>query len=96
VAGCVEESDRLAIFKGDLVGTDMLGNTSGFPRHHVRTPDVVEQFGLTVVYMSHDCGNRRPVAVTGFVFFLFSQADRFLDFYTYEFDFKTELFSNEC
>ncbi len=59
VAGGVEEGYLLAVGEGHMIGTDMLGNTAGLTRNDVSLADIVEQRGLAVVDMTHDCNNRR-------------------------------------
>src|SRR6185437_399816 len=50
----VEESDMLAAGQRDVVGTDVLRDTTGFTRHDIGLADVVEQRRLTVVDVTHD------------------------------------------
>ena len=49
----VDEGDFLAMVV-DLVGTDVLGDASGFRRDDIGVPDGVEEGGLAVVDVSHD------------------------------------------
>jgi len=60
VAGRVEEGDRLVAVM-DLVGADVLGDSTGLPRHHLRFPDRVEQRRLAVIDMAHHRNHRRPL-----------------------------------
>ncbi len=43
----------------DLIGPDVLGDTTGLTTDDVRRPDRVEQFRLAVVNMTHDGHDRR-------------------------------------
>ena len=54
VARRVDERDRLAAGRDDLVGADVLGDAAGFARHHIGVADRVEQRGLAVIDMAHD------------------------------------------
>ena len=54
VARRVDEGDRLAAGRDDLVGADVLSDAAGFARHHVGVADRVEQRGLAVIDMAHD------------------------------------------
>ncbi len=56
----IEEGDLLAVLF-DLVGADMLGDATGFARHHVGFADRVEQRGLAVVDVAHDGHDRRAM-----------------------------------
>ena len=42
-----------------VVGTDVLGNATGFARRHFGGADVVQQRGFTVVNVAHDGHDRR-------------------------------------
>ena len=66
VARGVEEGDVTTVLKGDIVGTDVLGNASGLTRNHIGLADIVEKRGLTVVDMTHYRDDRR----TGYEIFL--------------------------
>ncbi len=50
----IEEGDMLAILELDVVGTDVLGDTTGLTGDDVSVTDVVEQRGLTVIDVTHD------------------------------------------
>ena len=59
----VDERDLplLAVhFRGDLVGTDVLGDAARFAGRHVGVPDRVEELGLAVVDVAHHGHHRRP------------------------------------
>ena len=58
VARGVEEGDHATV-GFDVVGTDVLGNTTGFAGGNLGTTDIVEQRGLTVVNVTHDGHDRR-------------------------------------
>ena len=50
----VDEGDRLAAGRDDLIGADVLSDAAGFARDHIGVADRVEQRGLAVVDMAHD------------------------------------------
>ncbi|MNZ67818.1 hypothetical protein D3C78_860740 [compost metagenome] len=58
VAWGIEEGDHAAV-GFHVVGTDVLGNTTGFASGNLGTTDVVEQRGLTMVNVTHDGNDRR-------------------------------------
>ncbi len=49
----VEERDLTTILQLHIVGTDVLGDTTGLTGNHVGIADKVEQRGFTMVYMTH-------------------------------------------
>src|SRR5690606_3225506 len=59
VTGGIEEGDHAAV-GFHVVGTDVLGNATGFAGGHAGTADVVEQRGLAMVNVTHD-GNHAVV-----------------------------------
>ena len=77
VAGRVDEGDRFAAGRNDLVGADVLSDAAGFARHHIGVADRVEQRRLAVVDMAHDGDDRRARNGGAFVVGLIEQA--FLD-----------------
>jgi len=63
VARGVDEGDLALVavdFGRCLVGPDVLGDSAGLRRRHVRVPDRVEQFGLAVIDVTHDGHYRWP------------------------------------
>ena len=58
VSWCIQEGDFLAIFF-DLVGTDMLGDTTSFPCCHTGVTQGIQEGGFTMVNVSHDGDNWR-------------------------------------
>ena len=56
----VEEGDPPPVGKFDVVGTDVLGDTSGLSSNNVGFADIVKQRGLSMVNVSHDSDHRRP------------------------------------
>ena len=54
VTGGVEEGDGAAIFEADIVGTDVLCDTTGLTGDDIGVANVVEQGGFTVVDVTHD------------------------------------------
>ena len=46
------------ILECDVVGTDVLGDTTSLTSDDVGLADVVEQFGLTVIDVTHDGDDR--------------------------------------
>jgi hypothetical protein len=57
VAGRVDEGDLLAVLL-DLIGTDVLGDSTRFTGDHVRVANTVEQSRLTVVDVTHHGDDR--------------------------------------
>lgn len=55
----VEERDMASVLEFDVVGADMLCNTSGLACNDVGRTDIVEKRCLTVVHVTHDGDNRR-------------------------------------
>ena len=53
VARGVQEGDMSAIGKGDIICSNVLGNSSGLSGNYIGLADVVQQGGLSVVYVSH-------------------------------------------
>ena len=53
-----ERQDRTTI-RGYLIGTDMLGNATGFAGNNLRIPDRIKQRSLTVVNVTHNGNDRR-------------------------------------
>ncbi len=58
MAGGVEEGDH-ALVGLDVIGADVLGNTTGLAGGHAAAADVIEQRGLAVVNVTHDSHDRR-------------------------------------
>src|SRR5699024_5491843 len=61
VTGGVDGGDRtfgVLVLGTGLVGTDVLGDTTGFPTDDVGAADGIEQPGLTVVDGTHDGHHR--------------------------------------
>src|SRR6185312_6545992 len=54
----IQEGDLLACCGSDLVGANMLRNATGFTGDHVGAADIVQQRGLTMVYVTHDGDHR--------------------------------------
>ena len=54
----VQESDHTP-FRGHMIGTDMLGDTTGLSRSHLGAANIVEQRCLAVIDVSHDGDHRR-------------------------------------
>ena len=53
VAWSIKEGYLATAFQGHTVGTDMLGNTTRLTGNHIGIADIVEQRGLTMVYVTH-------------------------------------------
>ena len=60
VAGRIEESDASTVIQVQVIGTDVLGDPSGFANDHVGLPYVIEQRCLPVVDVSHHGDHRGP------------------------------------
>ena len=56
----VEECNPAAARELHVVGSDVLGDSSGLAGNHVSLSDVVEQGCFSVVDVSHDRNHRRP------------------------------------
>src|SRR5690606_11284678 len=54
----IDEGDLLAVML-DLIGANVLGDTTGFTGGHTRIADRIERRGLAVVNVTHDRDNRR-------------------------------------
>ncbi len=59
VTRCIEEGHLTALRKGDVVGTDVLGNSTRLTGDDVRISDEVQQGCLSVVNVPHDGDNGR-------------------------------------
>ena len=63
VTGCIDEGDlALGAISGDrghLVGADVLRDAAGLATNHVGLADGIQQAGLAVVDVTHDCDDRR-------------------------------------
>src|SRR5690606_6991213 len=51
----VQKCYFLSVFKFYIIGTNVLGNPSGFPGNYIGFSYVVQQRCFTVVYVSHYC-----------------------------------------
>ncbi len=63
VTRCVDDRQRAVAVRGvrhGLVRADVLGDAPGFGADHVGLADRVEQFGLTVIDVTHHGHHRRP------------------------------------
>ena len=89
---CVEECDVSSVGELDVVGSDMLCDASCLTSDHVCLADVVEKRCLAVVYVSHDCDDRRTALE---VFLLvFNNLDGFGDIGADEFGCESEFLGN--
>ena len=59
VTGRVDEGDRLAAGRDDLIGADVLRDAARFARDHIGVANRVEQRGLAVIDVAHDGDDRR-------------------------------------
>ena len=59
VARGVEEGQNLPLIGFHLIGTDVLGDTTGFARDHIGLADRIQKRGLAVVNVAHDRHDRR-------------------------------------
>ena len=59
VAGGVDEGDRNAGWRHDLIGADVLRDAAGLARLDIGVADRVEKRGLAVIDMAHDGDDRR-------------------------------------
>ncbi len=58
VTWSVEEGNLPSVFQLNVIGTDVLGDTTSLTGNHIGVADMVEQRCLTVVYVSHHRHNR--------------------------------------
>ena len=68
VAGSVEEGDFLVVVD-DLIGTDVLGDATGFAGGDLGLAEEVEDRGFAVVHVAHDGDDGRAVLEEVFRFF---------------------------
>ena len=89
----IQESNLTSVLHCHVVGTDMLCDTTRLTGDNIRLTDIVEQWSLTMVYVSHHSYNRR----TRFQIFLriFFFDDSLCHFRTYIFRLKAELFCHQ-
>src|SRR5690606_31514949 len=66
VTGGIQEGHHATVSL-HVVGTDMLGDTTGFAGSHLGTTDIVQQRGLAVVNVTHDGHDRRAADFFTFV-----------------------------
>ena len=89
----VEERHLAAVLQRHAVRTDVLGNAAGLTGYHVGVADMVEQRGLAVVDMAHDCHDRSTRNEVVLIILLF--ADRLLHFGTDILRLEAELVGNK-
>ena len=96
VTRCIQKCDPPPV-DGNLVRTDMLGNTAGFAAGYLGGPDGVKQGCLAVVNVTHDGNDRRPLLQQFFRIFLFILKTvffPFLDLGRFDFIFQTDCFNH--
>ena len=92
VTWSIKEGYLATAFQGHTIGTDMLGNTTRLTGNHIGIADIVEQRGLTMVYVTHhgyDWSTRNQVVLI--ILFL---AHGLLNLGTHVFGLETELLSH--
>ena len=92
VTWSIKECNLATAVQSHTVGTDMLGNTTRLTGNHIGIADIVEQRGLTMVYVTHhgyDWSTRNQVVLI--ILFL---AHGFLNLCTYVFCLEAELLSH--
>ena len=65
---CIQKND-LAFIRGNIVGSNVLGNSSGFIFGNIGFTDYIQQRCLTMIDMSHNGNHRRPLDELGRVIF---------------------------
>ena len=93
VARGIEEGHLAAVLHRHAIGADVLGDTSGLAGYHVGVADMVEQRGLTVVYVAHHGNDWRTRHEVGFVVFLYAHG--FLNLSTHILGLEAELFGHQ-
>ena len=67
----IEKSDKPSVIELHTVSSNMLGYASGLTGNYIGIPYMVKQRCFSMIYVSHDCDNRRAFAqIAGLVFFL--------------------------
>ena len=90
----VKESNLFPVFTFNFVSSDMLSNSTCFAGYDIRTPDEIEQLGLSMVNVPHHRNDWRTVShifrLVRLILF-----DGFLNFNTYKLHLMTKFFSHE-
>ena len=60
VPRCIEKGNLLSAFEHYFISTYVLCNAPRFSRYYVCIADIIENGGLAVIYVPHNCNNRRP------------------------------------
>ena len=95
VTRSIQEGDVAAVLQLDAVRTNVLGDSSGFAGDDVGFADVVQQGGLTVVYMTHHGDDRRPLYQILLAVLHGILLDFLADVSRYELYFVSELLCNQ-
>ena len=93
VTWSIKEGHLAAVFECNMVGTNMLCDTTGLTCNDIGAADVVEQLSLTMIDMTHHCDDRWTAHE--FVLIVFLVGKFLLNLFTYIFSLKTELVSYE-
>ena len=89
----IKECNTATVFQLHIVCTDMLCDTSGFTGNHIRLTDIVKQWSLTMVNMSHYSNNRSTrLQIFRSIFFFH---DSLCHFRTYIFGLETKFFGHQ-
>ena len=58
MARCIKKSDFSVTIHSNLVSSNMLSNTTRLTSNNFAVSNMIEQRGLAMINMSHDCNNR--------------------------------------
>src|SRR5690606_33154349 len=96
VTGSIQERNH-AVPGFDVIGADMLGNATRFPRSNTGTTDIIQQRGFTVVNVTHDSHHRRARPGITFLAMVFQRFNQrvFNCICADQFDLVTHLFDDQ-
>ena len=91
----IEECDSTTVVERDVIGTDVLGDTTGLTGDYIGLTDVVEKRSLTVVYVTHHGYDRRTLHEILFLILLYCRINLLGNPGRYELDLIAELFCHQ-
>ena len=89
----IEEGNATAIIKFHVISTNVLGNTTSLTSNHITLTNIVEETGLTMVYMTHHSHDRCTWQEICFIVFFFHDGLR--NFCTYVFSHEAKLLCHQ-